>query len=161
MQYQVPQFIETEDKIIGPLTLKQFIIACAGTFAIIILYLVFTTFLWIMVSAVIATVTVILAFVQYNGRPIISFIGSALNYFFRPRLFVWKRKEELAELRMKEAEKSSPLQRLLLNLTTGVGAIAGRSSSGTVRIPSGAEERFQVVKKATGEQRAVRRVDYR
>lgn len=161
MQYQVPQFIETEDKIIGPLTLKQFLIACGGVFAIIIFYFVFTTFLWLMITAVIGTITAILAFVRYNGRPITSFIGSALIYFFRPRMFVWKRKEELAALRMKEAEKSSPLQRLWLNLTTGAGVIAGRTTGGTVRMPRGVEERFQVVKKTTGEQQAVRRVDYR
>ena len=31
MQFQVPQFIETEDKVVGPLTLRQFMyIAGAG-----------------------------------------------------------------------------------------------------------------------------------
>lgn len=161
MQYQVPQFIETEDKIIGPLTLKQFLIACGGVFTIIILYFVFTTFLWLLVSAVIGTVTAIFAFVRYNGRPITSFIGSALMYFFRPRMFVWKRKEELAALRAKEAEKSSPLQRLWLNLTTGANVVAGRTAGGTVHIPRAAEEQFQVIKKPTGEERMARRVDYR
>lgn len=150
-----------EDKIIGPLTLKQFLIACGGVFAIIILYFIFTTFLWLMVSAVIGTVTAILAFARYNGRPITSFIGSALIYFFRPRMFVWKRKEELATLRAKDAERSSPLQRLWLNLTTGAGAIAGRTASGTVHMPGAAEEQFQVIKKPTGEHRIARRVDYR
>ena len=36
MEYQVPQFIEVEDKIVGPLTLKQFIyIAGAGGLCVV------------------------------------------------------------------------------------------------------------------------------
>ncbi len=36
MEYQVPQFIEVEDKIIGPLTLKQFIyVAGASGLAVV------------------------------------------------------------------------------------------------------------------------------
>jgi len=30
MQFNVPQFIETEDKLIGPFTLKQFLYLAAG-----------------------------------------------------------------------------------------------------------------------------------
>ncbi|TSC61742.1 MAG: SsrA-binding protein, partial [Parcubacteria group bacterium Athens0416_74] len=30
MQFQVPQFIEVEDKIVGPLTFKQFVFIAGG-----------------------------------------------------------------------------------------------------------------------------------
>ena len=40
MEYQVPQFIEVEDKIFGPFTLKQFIYVAGGVglCAILVLY---------------------------------------------------------------------------------------------------------------------------
>ena len=38
MQFQVPQFIEVEDKIVGPLTFKQFIYLAGGGGVIAILY---------------------------------------------------------------------------------------------------------------------------
>jgi len=40
MQYQVPQFIEVEDRIIGPLTLKQFLyLAFAGAILFVLWFL--------------------------------------------------------------------------------------------------------------------------
>ena len=39
MQFQVPQFIEIEDKIFGPLTFKQFIYLAGGVGASIVLWL--------------------------------------------------------------------------------------------------------------------------
>ncbi|MBI2406599.1 MAG: PrgI family protein [Candidatus Harrisonbacteria bacterium] len=157
MQYQVPQFIETEDKIIGPLTLKQFLIASGGVLVIFLSFFIFTPFLAVLVSMFIGTLTAVLAFVRYNGRPITSFIGSALNYFFRPRLYVWKRKEELEAFRAEEAKKVSALQNLWLRVTAGKEDIGNAGVRGTRDI----EERMQIIKKTTGEQRVARRVDYR
>ena len=38
MQFSVPQFVEVEDKIIGPLTLKQFLVLLGGGFVVFVLY---------------------------------------------------------------------------------------------------------------------------
>ena len=39
MQFNVPQFIDIEDKIIGPLTLKQFLFLVAGAGLLFVLWL--------------------------------------------------------------------------------------------------------------------------
>ena len=44
MEYQVPQFIEVEDKIIGPLTLKQFIYL-AGAAGLVVVFFAYLPFI--------------------------------------------------------------------------------------------------------------------
>ena len=44
MRFEVPQFIEIEDKIIGPLTWKQFIYLAGGVGALLILYYLIDSF---------------------------------------------------------------------------------------------------------------------
>lgn len=92
MQYQVPQFIELEDKIFGPLTLKQFIyLAGAGG-----LCLVFFTLLPIYVTIILAIPVVgfglALAFYQVNGRPFAIALEHGFNYFFGTKLYLWKQR---------------------------------------------------------------------
>ncbi|HEV7449599.1 MAG TPA: PrgI family protein [Candidatus Paceibacterota bacterium] len=92
-QYQVPQFIEVEDKIFGPLTLKQFIyLAGAGG-----LSLVFFTLLPLILALPLIGLAVgigaAFAFYKINGRPFIVAAEHAFVYFFGNKLYLWKQRE--------------------------------------------------------------------
>lgn len=93
MEYQVPQFIEVEDKIIGPLTLKQFIyVAGAGGLCIIFfayLNILFAILLCIPVVAFGAA----LAFYKVNGKPFIEVLEAGFNYYIGAKFFLWKHRE--------------------------------------------------------------------
>lgn len=91
MQYQVPQFIEVEDKIFGPLTLKQFIYVAggAGLCAIIILYIPMPFSL--LLALPIAGFAGALAFYKVNGKAFIEIVEAGFNYFLNGRLFLWKK----------------------------------------------------------------------
>ena len=79
-------------------------------------------------------------------------------YFWRPRLYIWKRKEELEALRAAEAaKKESSLQNLWLRITAGKELIPKRERVA----PKAPEDRYEMLRKTTGEQEAVKRVDYR
>ena len=89
-QYQVPQFIEVEDKIFGPLTLKQFIyLAGSGG-----LSLVFFTLLPILLSLPLIVLALsmggTLAFYKVNGRPAINAAEHAFSYFLGNKLYLWR-----------------------------------------------------------------------
>jgi hypothetical protein len=90
MEYQVPQFIEVEDKIFGPLTLKQFIYAAGGVglSAILILYLHVIGF--ILALPVIAFAWA-LAFYKLNNRSFVEILESGFNYYIGGRLYLWKK----------------------------------------------------------------------
>ncbi len=91
MQFQVPQFIEIEDKVIGPLTLKQFIyIAGSAGFAYISYYLIPISALGIVVAIAFLSFGGLLAFYQHNNRPFIKLVSAVFFYYVKPRLYIWK-----------------------------------------------------------------------
>jgi len=91
MQYQVPQFIEVEDKIVGPLTFRQFAYLLGGAGLSFVLYTIFP--LSIAILFIIPTVVLALglAFYKVNNKPLIFVISSAINYIRKSRLYVWKK----------------------------------------------------------------------
>jgi len=89
--FQVPQFIDIEDKIIGPLTLKQFLFLAGAGLLIFLLYSILQFWLWIMVSIVIAAIGMGFAFVKVNGQNLSRVVWNGLRYLLRPRLYVWQR----------------------------------------------------------------------
>jgi len=92
MQFNVPQFIEIEDKIIGPLTLKQFLYLAAGAGLLFVLWFFLTLGAFIIAAIPISAFCMALAFYKINGRPLISFLSSAINYLRKPRLYLWRKK---------------------------------------------------------------------
>ncbi|MDO8594649.1 MAG: PrgI family protein [bacterium] len=91
MQFQVPQFINIEDKILGPFTIKQFIYLVGGTGMVYIIYRFLPFYLAILVIAPIATFALLLAFAKPNGKPFIFLVQAAILYLISGRLYLWKR----------------------------------------------------------------------
>ncbi|MBI4134637.1 MAG: PrgI family protein [Candidatus Sungbacteria bacterium] len=89
-QYQVPQFITIEDKIVGPLTIRQFIYLSVAAGLVVIFYYVFTFTFFVIVAAPIGLLALALAFVKVNGIPFVTMLTNMANYFFKPNLYVWK-----------------------------------------------------------------------
>lgn len=162
MQYQVPQFIEIEDKILSFVTVRQFVYSFIVALFIMILYFILSLTLWVVVAVVVGGTAVGVIFIQYNGRPLSALLVSMFFYFWRPRQYVWKRKEEVEALREAEARKmESPIQSLWLKLTTGTTAIPKREQSLPRHFFGGGQEQFQAIRKITGEREIARRIDYR
>ena len=95
MKYQVPQFIEVEDKIFGPLTLKQFLyIAGGGALGYIIWAAIPVKTIAIIVGLPVVLFFVALALYPVNGRPFIATVESALKYFLGTKRYTWKQAEK-------------------------------------------------------------------
>lgn len=90
MQFQVPQFIDVEDTIVGPLTWKQFVYLLAAGGSAFILTRVLPTWLGFIVAIPVVGFFLALAFYKINGRPFIYAIESAISYYIGARLYVWK-----------------------------------------------------------------------
>lgn len=96
-QYQVPQFIEVEDKIFGPLTLKQFIyLAGAGGLALIFFTLL-PLILALPLAGAAGGVGAAFAFYRVNGRPLIVAAEHAFAYLLGNKLYLWKQREASRE----------------------------------------------------------------
>ncbi|MFH0906848.1 MAG: PrgI family protein [bacterium] len=92
MQFKVPQFVEIEDKIIGPLSLKQFLYVLAGTGLLFIFWFILNLWAFIIVAIPIAGFCALLVFYKFEGRPFISLLSSLIKYFSKPKLYLWRRK---------------------------------------------------------------------
>ncbi len=96
MKFQVPQFIEVEDKIFGPLTLKQFIYLAGGVGVSVILYFALPIYLSIIPILFFLSFGIALAFYKVNSKPFISFLESLFMYMFQPKLYIWKQEQKVA-----------------------------------------------------------------
>src|ERR1700690_2166675 len=96
MEYQVPQFIEVEDKIIGPLTLKQFIYVAGAAGLCIVFFYNLNIVLAIVLALPVVGLAVALAFYKINGKPFIEVLEAGFNYYVGAKLFLWKHKEPTA-----------------------------------------------------------------
>lgn len=90
MEYQVPQFIEVEDKLIGPLTLKQFLYLAGSAGLCVIFFTYFSFFFAFVLSLPIAGGGAALAFYKVNGKPLIDVVEAGFNYYTSKRLMLWK-----------------------------------------------------------------------
>jgi len=91
MQFQVPQFIEVEDTIFGPLTFRQFLYLAGGAGLAFIFYVYLPIYLAIFPIAGIVALAVSLAFYKYNGRNFIYLVESATKFFVSGKLYLWRK----------------------------------------------------------------------
>ena len=106
MRFQVPQFIEVEDKIFGPLTLKQFIYLAGGAGLSFLFYAMLNSLmLSILPILVIMAISAMLAFFRVNNRSFIEIVESAVKYYFGKKLYIWKKTDKLQPAAEQEAIK--------------------------------------------------------
>lgn len=131
MQYQIPQFVEIEDRIIGPLTLKQFLYLAFASAFLFVFWFLFAFYIWIIIALPITALAAAFAFLKINDRPFVYFFLSFIKYFTKPKLYIFSgtagktmplslEKEKVeAETPVPMEEKritSSKLKELALNL---------------------------------------------
>ncbi len=106
-QFTVPQFIDVEDKIIGPITVRQFVILIVAGLIIFLEYKLsdFAFFLFIGIPT--ALLFVIIAFVKINGMPFHYFILNFVQTVKKPALRVWQRQTGLVVKKEKAEEITS------------------------------------------------------
>ncbi len=80
MRFHVPQFIEKESKLIGPLTLRQFLWFLAGATVFGIAYLIFTGTALVIAGAIIAAATGSLAYLKINEVPLPDYVRQAFVF---------------------------------------------------------------------------------
>lgn len=110
MQFTVPQFIDIESKIIGPISARQFIILLVAGILIYVNYEIFSPInLWLALfnSVVIFAFFGTLAFLRISGRPFHYFLLNLFNVLKDPRLRVWSKEFSKVDLVFKE-EKTLP-----------------------------------------------------
>ncbi|MBI2062644.1 MAG: PrgI family protein [Candidatus Yanofskybacteria bacterium] len=95
MRFQVPQFIETETKIVGPFTFKQFLFLAVGAVIIFILQYIISNFTFLIVASLpIAMLFIALAFYQIDGMPLPQYLLTALSYLTGPKRYQFRKNND-------------------------------------------------------------------
>lgn len=94
MRFQVPQFIEVEDKIFGPLTLKQFIYLAGSGGIIVGAFTFLPSFFAFLIAIPVGVFGAALAFYKINNRPFILMVESFFKYITKERLYIWKKEDK-------------------------------------------------------------------
>lgn len=109
LQYKVPENIDIEDKIIGPLTFKQFMYLLVAFAVTLVGYQVVQPgdiFMFTIFISPVWAIAGILGFARPNDRPADVFVISGIVYLFRPRQRIWRRETEgVVDITTKKAEK--------------------------------------------------------
>jgi hypothetical protein len=107
-RFIVPQFIDTEDKILGPITVRQFIIMIVGGLLIFGAYKLADFALFAFETFFIAVFTFGFAFVKVNGAPFHLFFINFISTFKKPKIRVWKKEYvKVEEFKAKDEGKAS------------------------------------------------------
>jgi len=123
-QFVVPQFIDVEDKIIGPITVRQFIILLLAGGLEFLAWKFADFSLFLAESAVIIVNTILFAFVKINGRPVHYFILNFIQTSKSPWLQVWGKIFDYSQYSQKTGEKDKK----------GFTAYAPRKTVGKTRL---------------------------
>lgn len=91
MRYAVPQFIDVESKIIGPIAVRQFVMIAIAAVLIFFFFKYADFSMFIFAAAIIVIFTAVFAFVKINGRPFHYFVLSILESVRTPHLRVWQK----------------------------------------------------------------------
>lgn len=111
MRYRVPQNIDMEDKIIGPLTMAQFLAVMIGS---MIIYVAFISLvrtapiLFWLIAIPIGLFTVAFAFMKIQDQPFPKFLASVALYLARPKTRIWQKDTKLEHLAVVTKNPTTP-----------------------------------------------------
>jgi len=93
MQFTVPQFVDIEDTIIGSITLKQFIFLIVVGVIVFFLWYLFKLWFVIVIGIPLIALALAFVFVKINGRSLPAITLAWINYWLKPRFYVWKKEK--------------------------------------------------------------------
>ncbi len=105
MRFSIPQFIEHEAKIVGPLTFKQSVFIGIAAVICFVLYFLLPFSLFLIISIILIGGGVALAFFKLSGKALPAVLVNVLRFSFGSKIYVWKKKEQPAMIYKKETEK--------------------------------------------------------
>jgi len=105
MQFQVPQFIDIEDKVIGPLTVKQFLYILVASVIGFILFKLVNFFVFIVLLIPIAAITIAFGFLKIHNRPFVELVKNFFGFLKKPDYYIWKKPKIIDPIEEKKIPK--------------------------------------------------------
>ena len=94
MRFEVPQFIDVEDKLLGPFSFRQFLYLAGGAGIVYTLIKLLPIYIAIPIALPVAGFAIALVFYKPNDRPFIKMVQSMINYILKSRFYLWQQKNQ-------------------------------------------------------------------
>ncbi len=108
--FQVPQFIEDESKLVGPFSFVQIFILVIGIGLAILIYNIFIKIISIPIALVVFFLTLVLALGKVHEFPMYKMVVHIVKHFVLPKSYLWKQpKIKASPLNKKDSADNSPL----------------------------------------------------
>jgi len=91
MRFKVPKDVDIEDRIVGPLTVKQLAWLGGGSGISLLLWKLIEFQVFIFLAIIIMGLSAAFAFVRPYNQSLIAFCGSVLLFISKPKLYIWRR----------------------------------------------------------------------
>lgn len=95
MRFEVPQFIEIEDKIFGPFTWKQFVYLMGGIGTAAVLFITMPFIIFVLLGVPIGGLAILLAFYPVNNQPFSVYLESMLRFMSGTKLYLWRKNQAI------------------------------------------------------------------
>lgn len=106
MRFVVPQFIDVEDKVLGPITARQFLMMLVTAGLIFVAYKTADFVLFLIITVLLLIVTAVVGFMKVNGMPFHFFMLNIFQTSRRPKVRVWNK--DLNTTEIKQLMKQPP-----------------------------------------------------
>ena len=113
MRFTIPQFIERESKIIGPLTFKQFIYIAAAGAVCFVFYFSAPFYAFVISSLFFGSVALAFAFLKIRGQELPTVLKNFLIFFITPKMFIWRKGKAAKVFAEKEMKKEKAEESVL------------------------------------------------
>ncbi len=94
MRFTVPQFIDYEAKIVGPLTFRQFVYVGIAGAVCFVFYFTFPFYVFIISCIILGGGALAFAFIKIGGRSLPTILANLLKFSLTPKMYIWRKKEE-------------------------------------------------------------------
>jgi len=109
MQYSVPQFIDVEDKIVGPFTAKQTLYLIIGGGILLLVFSFFEFMFFIFAFVIVVPLTLAFAFWKPKGFTVARWLSNGINFTTTSHLYVWRREPDLVMFKQTQKKAASNL----------------------------------------------------
>lgn len=140
MPFTLPQFIDREMKIFGPLTFRQLLFVGTGVLATGLLYMFLakqSLGLFIFLGILIIGLGTALAFVKIEGKNMPEMIINFFVYFFSTRNYLWKKRDfspTLIKTVPEETEAEPKKSSLMISKKSQIGELNKKLEIGSREI---------------------------
>jgi len=114
MQFKIPQFLERQPLIIGPLAFKQSLYFGVAILMLVFIHSIAPFPIFLICAVVLISMAFGLAFIKIEGIPLPEVITQSFGFVFSPKMYLWQKKENLRPVKFvakkQEEEKEEPLR---------------------------------------------------